>query len=167
MNYILILNYLLCMYFFKMEKNGIKVDAEILEQLGVEYRFKLNLIESEIFSLLGHEFNVSSPKQVGEVLFDELNLPTNKKRSTSVDELEKLKGQHEVIQLILQHRKYAKLLSTYIDGLLVHIMDDNKIHAIFNQTQTQTGRLSSSEPNMQNISVRDEESRQIRKAFCS
>ncbi len=149
----------------EMEINGIKVNKEILENLGVEYRFKLNSIESNIFELVGHSFNVASPKQVGEVLFDELHLPANRKRSTSSEELEKLSKYHEVPGLILQYRKYAKLLSTYVDGLLNYVTSDNKIHAIFNQTQTQTGRLSSSEPNMQNISVRDEESRLIRKAF--
>lgn len=150
-----------------MEDNGVMINKDKLEQLGVEYRFKLNGLEREIFKLANKEFNVSSPKQVGEVLFDDLGLYANKKRSTSSDELEKLIGVHPIVSLILSYRKYAKLLSTYIEGLQNYIYEDGYIHAIFNQTQTQTGRLSSSEPNMQNISVRDEESKYIRKAFYS
>jgi len=150
-----------------IENNGVMINRDKLEQLGVEFRFKLNSLEREIFKLADKEFNISSPKQVGEVLFDDLGLYANKKRSTSSDELEKLIGVHPIVSLILSYRKYAKLLSTYIDGLTNYIYEDGYIHAIFNQTQTQTGRLSSSEPNMQNISVRDEESKYIRKAFYS
>ena len=150
-----------------MEDNGVMINKEKLEELGVEYRFKLNNLETEIFKLANKEFNVSSPKQVAEVLFDDLGLYQNKKRSTSSEELEKLIGAHPIVSLILSYRKYAKLLSTYVEGLTNYIYEDGYIHAIFNQTQTQTGRLSSSEPNMQNISVRDEESKYIRKAFYS
>ena len=150
-----------------IEDNGVMINKEKLEELGVEYRFKLNNLEDEIFSLANKEFNISSPKQVAEVLFDDLGLRQNKKRSTSSDELEKLVNDHPIVELILLYRKYAKLLSTYIEGLQNYIYEDGYIHAIFNQTQTQTGRLSSSEPNMQNISVRDEESKYIRKAFHS
>jgi len=148
-----------------MEENGVKVDKSILEDLGVEFRFKLNSLEDDIYRLAGKKFNIASPKQVGEVLFDDLGLPSNRKRSTSSDELMKLINEHEIIDYILQYRKYAKLLSTYIDSLGNFVLSDGKIHAIFNQALTQTGRLSSSEPNMQNISVRDEESKLIRKAF--
>ena len=150
-----------------MEDNGVMINKEKLEELGVEYRFKLNNLENEIFKLANKEFNISSPKQVAEILFDDLKLYENKKRSTSSDELEKLVNDHPIVSLILSYRKYAKLLSTYIEGLQNYIYEDGYIHAIFNQTQTQTGRLSSSEPNMQNISVRDEESKYIRKAFYS
>ena len=150
-----------------MEDNGVMINREKLDDLGVEYRFKLNTLENEIFKLANKEFNISSPKQVGEVLFDDLGLEANKKRSTSSDELEKIVNDHPIVSLILSYRKYSKLLSTYIDGLKNYIYEDGYIHAIFNQTQTQTGRLSSSEPNMQNISVRDEESKYIRKAFHS
>lgn len=148
-----------------MESNGVKVDKNILEDLGVEYRFKLNTLESDIYRLANKTFNIASPKQVGEVLFDDLGLTSNKKRSTSSEELMKLVNEHEIVEYILQYRKYAKLLSTYIDSLGNFICEDGKIHAMFNQALTQTGRLSSSEPNMQNISVRDEESKLIRKAF--
>lgn len=151
----------------KMEDNGVAINKEQLDVLGVEYRFKLNNLENEIFKEVGMEFNVASPKQVAEVLFDKLGLTENKKRSTNEAELEKLVHEHKVVSLILSYRKYAKLLSTYIEGLSNFIYEDGYIHPEFNQTQTQTGRLSSSEPNMQNISVRDEESKYIRKAFPS
>ena len=150
-----------------MEDNGVMISKDKLDQLGVEYRFKLNNLENEIFKLANKDFNISSPKQVAEVLFDDLGLYQNKKRSTSSDELEKIVNDHPIVSLILSYRKYAKLLSTYIEGLSNFIYEDGYIHAIFNQTQTQTGRLSSSEPNMQNISVRDEESKYIRTAFYS
>ncbi len=148
-----------------MESNGVKVDKSVLQDLGVEFRFKLNSLEDEIYRLAGKQFNIASPKQVGEVLFNDLGLKSNRKRSTSSDELMKLINDHEIIEYILQYRKYAKLLSTYVDSLGGFVLEDGKIHAIFNQALTQTGRLSSSEPNMQNISVRDEESKLIRKAF--
>ena len=151
----------------KMEDNGVAINKEQLDMLGVEYRFKLNNLENEIYKEAGIEFNIASPKQVAEVLFDKLGLTENKKRSTNEAELEKLIYEHKVVSLILSYRKYAKLLSTYIEGLSSYIYEDGYIHPEFNQTQTQTGRLSSSEPNMQNISVRDEESKYIRKAFPS
>ena len=121
-----------------MEDNGVMISKDKLEELGVEYRFKLNNLENEIFKLANKEFNISSPKQVGEVLFDDLGLYENKKRSTSSDELEKLINDHPIVSLILSYRKYSKLLSTYIDGLMNYIYEDGYIHAIFNQTQTQT-----------------------------
>lgn len=148
-----------------MENNGVKVDTSVLEQLQVEFRFKLNTLEEDIYALANKRFNIASPKQVGEVLFDDLKLPCNRKRSTSSDELLKIINSHEIVEYILQYRKYAKLLSTYVESLGNYVLSDGKIHAIFNQALTQTGRLSSSEPNMQNISVRDEESKLIRKAF--
>lgn len=148
-----------------IEENGVKVDKSVLEDLGVEFRFKLNMLESDIYRLANKKFNIASPKQVGEVLFDDLGLSSNRKRSTSSDELQKIVNEHEIVGYILQYRKYAKLLSTYVDSLGNFVLEDGKIHAIFNQALTQTGRLSSSEPNMQNISVRDEESKLIRKAF--
>lgn len=148
-----------------MENNGVKVDTSVLEGLGVEFRFKLNMLQDDIYRLANKKFNIASPKQVAEVLFDDLGLHSNRKRSTSSDELQNIVHEHEIVSYILQYRKYAKLLSTYIDSLGNFVCKDGKIHAIFNQALTQTGRLSSSEPNMQNISVRDEESKLIRKAF--
>ncbi len=113
------------------------------------------------------QFNINSPKQLAAVLFDELGLRSTKKRSTAVEVLEKLRDAHPIVNCLLEYRKYAKLYSTYVQGLKKHIGADGKIHTIFNQALAQTGRLSSSEPNLQNISVRDEEGREIRKAFVA
>ena len=115
----------------------------------------------------GHESNINSPKQLGIVLFDELGLKSGKKRSTAVEVLEKLRDVHPIIPCLLDYRKYAKLYTTYVVGLKKHISQDQRIHTVFNQALAQTGRLSSSEPNLQNISVRDEEGREIRKAFVA
>ncbi len=149
----------------KMEIEGFPLDAKALEKIGANYRESLKNLTAEIYALAGEEFNINSPKQVGEILFVKLALPGNRKDSTSVDTLKKLTGTHPIAAKILEYRKYAKLLSTYIDGLVVHIHEDGKLHAIFNQALTTTGRLSSSEPNLQNISIRDEEGRLIRQAF--
>src|SRR5699024_1469962 len=118
----------------------------------------------------GKEFNINSPKQMGEILFDELNLPVIKKTktgySTDAEVLDKLKGQHEIIEKILKYRQMVKLKSTYIDGLInVVDLETNKIHSSFNQTVTNTCRISSTEPNLQNIPIKTEEGRKIRKAF--
>lgn len=148
-----------------MEIEGFPLDKNELNKIGERYRKKIDEISKEIYQLAGHEFNISSPKQVADVLFDELNLKSGNNRSTSSEILEALKDEHQIVIKILEHRKYAKLINTYIDALIKHIHKDNKIHALFNQALTATGRLSSSEPNLQNISVRDEDGRIIRKAF--
>lgn len=153
---------------FEMEREGIHIDETILDQIGDQVKEKIDGFAKEIYQQAGMVFNINSPKQLAGVLFDELNLSGGgKKRSTSAEVLEKLKGTHPIIDLLLEYRKYAKISSTYIDGLKKHIQKDQKIHTCFNQTMTQTGRLSSSEPNLQNISVRDEEGREIRKAFTA
>ncbi|MCX5775537.1 MAG: DNA polymerase I, partial [Firmicutes bacterium] len=149
----------------KMEIEGFPLNRKTLEEIGAEYRIKLAALTEEIYAIAGEKFNIASPKQVGVILYEKLGLPGNKKGSTSVDALKGLSGMHPIIDKILDHRKYSKLISTYIDGLVVHICEDGKIHAIFNQALTTTGRLSSSEPNLQNISIRDEEGKLIRKAF--
>lgn len=155
-----------------MEFNGFKVDLNVLYQLKEEYEKQIAKLTSDIYSLAGEEFNINSPKQLGEVLFDKLNLPVIKKTktgySTDVEVLEKLIGQHEIIEKILKYRKLVKLMSTYIDGL-IEVVDKktSKIHSTFNQTVTNTGRISSTEPNLQNIPVKTEEGREIRKAFIS
>ena len=148
-----------------MEIEGFPLDVEELEKMGENFKVNLDNIKQRIYSLAGEEFNIDSPKQVGEILFTKLGLPSSKKNSTSVDALKLLIDKHPIVSEILLYRKYAKLLSTYVTGLSSHIYPDGKIHAIFNQALTQTGRLSSSEPNLQNISVRDEEGKMIRKAF--
>ena len=153
----------------EMEDNGIHCDAEVLKEISLETLAKMDEISRDIYLMAHHEFNINSPKQLAEVLFDELGLPaaSNPKHSTSVEVLESIEAYHPIVSLIMQYRKYAKLNSTYAEGLSGFIGDDQKIHTIFQQTVTQTGRLSSKEPNLQNISVRDEEARSIRKAFMA
>jgi DNA polymerase-1 len=153
-----------------MEFNGFKVDLEVLNQLGDEFQQKIDDLTKEIYNLAGEEFNINSPKQMGEILFDKLDLPVIKKTktgySTDAEVLDKLRGQHDIIEKILKYRQMVKLNSTYIDGLL-SVVDKktNKIHSSFNQTVTNTGRISSTEPNLQNIPIKTEEGRKIRKAF--
>lgn len=151
----------------EMEFEGILVDKESLVELANNTKAIVDKHRDAIYLLAGKEFNINSPKQLGEVLFDDLKLPTGKKRSTAVDVLEGLYDQHDIIKEILTYRKYQKFYSTYADGLQKYITDDHKIHTVFNQTTAQTGRLSSNDPNLQNISVRDEDTRQVRKVFVA
>lgn len=155
-----------------MERNGVRVDVEALRQSSEHFTARMNEIEKEIYMLAGMEFNISSPKQVGEVLFDKLLLNEKAKKtksgqySTSEEVLENLRSRHPVVEKILEHRGLKKLLSTYIDALPQLINPaTGKIHTSFNQTVTATGRLSSSNPNLQNIPIRDEDGKEIRKAF--
>ena len=152
-----------------MEYDGINVDKKTLEEMGKEILEKTEIISKEIYELAGAEFNISSPIQLGDILFEKLNLPHGKKGktgySTAVDVLNKLKGKHPIIEKILEYRSLTKLYTTYIEGLIKEIQSDNKIHTIYNQALTRTGRLSSQEPNLQNIPARDEYGKLIRKAF--
>lgn len=148
-----------------MELEGFPLDKETLLSFKTIYQEKLDILTKEIHLLAGEEFNINSPKQVSHILFEKLNLKSNRKGSTSVEFLEMIKNEHPIISKILEYRKYAKIISTYVDGLIPFIHDDEKVHSTFNQALTTTGRLSSSEPNLQNISTRDEEGKQIRKAF--
>lgn len=156
-----------------MEASGIRVDKSVLEQVGVELDDKIAALESAIYDKAGKVFNIKSPKQLGIVLFEDLGIPypaRSKKKtgySTSVDVLEKLQTDNPIIGDILQYRKATKLRSTYIDGLIALIGDDNRIHPHFNQTVAATGRISCTEPNLQNIPIRDEYGRNIRKAFVA
>lgn len=154
-----------------MEKEGFLVDKNILEELGKEFNSRIQNLEDCIFKLAGEKFNLNSPKQLGTVLFEKLQLPPIKKTktgySTDVDVLEKLKKKHPMIEKILEYRTLSKLKSTYIDGLLLLLDDENKIHSHFKQTVTATGRISSTEPNLQNIPTKTEEGRRIRKAFIA
>lgn len=149
----------------KMEINGFPLNKKVLSDLNEEYVKKLDEITKMIYQVVGHEFNIASPKQLATVLFDELGLPKNRKESTSIEILNELKDRHEVVPLIIEYRKYSKIISTYSQGLLNFINEDGKIHTIYNQALTSTGRLSSSEPNLQNISVKSEEGKAVRKAF--
>ena len=154
----------------KMESDGVKVDRDTLVDMGKALGEKLKEIELTIYRVAGEEFNINSPKQLGVILFEHLGLPVLKKTktgySTAADVLEKLEGKHEIIAHILMYRQLGKLQSTYIEGLLKEIhKDDGKIHTRFQQALTQTGRLSSINPNLQNIPVRLEEGKKIRQAF--
>ena len=149
----------------KMEIEGFPLNAKALNEIGDVFRNKQKELENQIFAIAPHHINLSSPKQIGELLVELNVFDKDKKISTSVDVLKKVAHKHPIVDLILEYRKYAKLTSTYIDGLLVHVHDDGKLHPRFNQALTSTGRLSSSNPNLQNISVRDEEGKMIRKAF--
>lgn len=151
---------------YSMENEGIDVDENKLEEIRQDYQQKMDALLETIYSFAGHEFNVDSPKQLAVVLFDELKLKTGKKRSTAADILEKLKEDHPIIDQILEYKKYSKIMSTYIIGLKKYI-HNGKIFTTFNQTVTATGRLSSSDPNLQNISIKDEEGKEIRKAFVA
>lgn len=153
-----------------METTGVKVDTEQLKAMGEDLERRLRELEETIHQLAGVAFNINSPKQLGEILFDKLELPPIKKTktgySTSADVLEKLAPQHEIVEHILHYRQLGKLSSTYIEGLLkVTRKETGKVHTRFNQALTQTGRLSSTDPNLQNIPIRLEEGRKIRKAF--
>jgi DNA polymerase-1 len=153
----------------EMEYEGLSVDKEELSKQKEGLNTRINQLEKEIIKLAGREFNVSSPKQLGEILFEDLNLPNGKKTktgySTNVDVLNKLKGKHPIIDKILEYRQLSKLYSTYIIGLEQNLFDDGKVHTIYMQALTTTGRLSSLDPNLQNIPIRTEEGRQIRKIF--
>ena len=154
-----------------MEENGIELDLGFLDQLGIEFANTMANLESQITELAGQSFNVSSPKQVGEILFDKLGLKGGKKTatgqySTSESVLEKI--DHPITELILDYRGLSKLKSTYTDGLLKQANSDtHRVHTSYHQALTATGRLSSTDPNLQNIPVREEIGRQIRKAFIA
>lgn len=153
----------------EMEIKGITVDINTLKEMETELEERLDHLKSKIYEIAGEEFNINSPKQLGVVLFEHLELPVIKKTktgySTAADVLEALRPQHEIIDYILEYREIQKLQSTYVIGLQGQIHEDGRIHTRFNQTLAQTGRLSSVEPNLQNIPIRLEEGRKIRKAF--
>ena len=155
-----------------MERNGVRIDTEALKETSRHFTARMQQIEEEVHRLAGVEFNIASPKQVGEVLFDRLKIVDKPKKTktgqyvTSEEVLESLKGKHEIVEKILEHRGLKKLLGTYIDALPQLINPQTgHIHTSFNQTVTATGRLSSSNPNLQNIPVRNEDGKEIRKAF--
>jgi DNA polymerase-1 len=155
---------------FCMENVGFRADREMLENLGIEFSLAIDRLTNEIFQFASGEFNINSTKQLGEILFDKLKLPAVKKTktgySTDIEVLEELKGRHPIIGAIIDYRQIAKLKSTYIDGLVKMIdPDDGRIHSSFNQTVAVTGRISSTEPNLQNIPVRVAIGRRIRKIF--
>ncbi|KAA6328444.1 DNA polymerase I, partial [termite gut metagenome] len=155
-----------------VERNGVRLDTQALKESSEHFRKRLEITEQEIYQLAGESFNIASPKQVGEILFDKLKIIEKAKRTktgqytTSEEVLESLRYKHPVVEKILEHRGLKKLLSTYVDSLPQLINPQTKrIHTSFNQTVTSTGRLSSSNPNLQNIPIRDEDGKEIRKAF--
>lgn len=155
-----------------MERNGVRIDTEALKETSRHFTARMNQIEEEVHQLAGMEFNIASPKQVGEMLFDRLKIVEKAKKTktgqyvTSEEVLESLRGKHEIVGKILEHRGLKKLLGTYIDALPQLINPaTGRIHTSFNQTVTATGRLSSSNPNLQNIPIRNEDGKEIRKAF--
>lgn len=154
---------------FDMEQSGFKIDKNKLYDTNKELSDKLVQLENNIYQSVGKEFNLNSPKQLSEILFDHLGLPTknNKKKSTSVDVLNELKDVHPVIPMLLEYRQTYKLYTGYIRAFMDMLDNNDCIHTVFNQTMTATGRLSSSEPNLQNIPIRSEEGRAIRKLFIS
>lgn len=154
---------------YEMEREGMLVNRSALKEYGDELKKHLDVLESQIYEEAGKEFNINSPKQLGEILFDEMKIPGGKKTktgySTSAEVLEKLAPDYPLVKDVLEYRTYAKLKSTYADGLNDYISDDGRIHSNFNQTITATGRISSTEPNLQNIPMRIELGRKIRKVF--
>ena len=160
----------LCYVLTKMEENGFLVDLNYLKEFGLVLDQNINKIENRIYEIAGVEFNLSSPKQLADILFNKLGISYPKKikddnYSTSKEILDKLKDKYEIVQLILEYRALFKMKTSYINGIINEIKDDHKIHTIFNQTLTRTGRLSSERPNLQNIPIRDELGKLIRKAF--
>ena len=154
---------------YDMEVRGIRVNKEALKEYGDNLQVGILRLEKDIYQLVGEEFNINSPKQLGVILFEKLRLPFGKKTktgfSTSADILEKLQSEHPAVKMILEYRQLTKLKSTYADGLAVYIRKDERIHGRFHQTIAATGRISSTDPNLQNIPIRMELGRQIRKVF--
>lgn len=161
----------LCETLASMEYYGVDADADGIRAFGDKLNEKLGEITDEIYRLAGQEFNISSPKQLGKVLFEDLGLPCKKKTksgySTNADVLESIANKHPIVPMILEYRTLSKLSSTYVDSLLKQIHADGRVHSIFKQTETRTGRISSTEPNMQNIPVRKELGREMRRFFIA
>lgn len=156
----------------RMEAAGFAVDRRVLDSLSAEFGAQIQSLEQSIYELTGQVFNINSPKQLGKVLYEDLGLPTGRRSatrqySTNIEEMERLRPLHPVIDAIIRYRQISKLRSTFVDGLSAYIGPDSRIHAHFNQNLTATGRLSSSDPNLQNIPIRQAEGREIRRAFVA
>ena len=152
-----------------MEQFGIRVDRAALETYGLRLDSRIDMLTREIYEAAGEEFNINSPKQLGQILFEKLELPSGKKTksgySTNVDVLTRIKQEHPIVPAILEYRQLTKLRSTYVEGLMTSIAPDGRIHSRFHQTVTATGRISSAEPNLQNIPMRSELGRELRRVF--
>ncbi len=155
----------------RMELAGVALDLETLAAMSEEFGGTLAGLESRIYELVGHEFNIGSPKQLETILFDELELPSTKRtrtsRSTDASVLEELRDKHEVVPLILEHRQVSKLKSTYVDALPTLVDEEARLHTTYQQAVAATGRLSSTDPNLQNIPIRTALGRRIRRAFVA
>lgn len=152
---------------FDMESTGIKIDVDQIKELSATYHDELNSLTNKIYEIAGEEFNINSPKQLQTILFEKLDIEYKGKPSTSIEVLNAIKDRHEIVNYIIRYRKIAKLISTYLDGMLNYVSTDGKIHTTFMQRTTSTGRLSSREPNLQNLPIRDDEGRILRKMFLS
>lgn len=154
-----------------MEIEGVRVDTKVLDEMGENINKKLDKLTSEIYNYAGEEFNIQSPKQLGEILFEKLEIPYPKKKKTSYSTareiLDKIVDYHPIVEKIIEHRTLNKIYTTYIVGIKNCVKEDGKLHTIYTQTLTRTGRLSSIEPNLQNIPIRYKEGKEIRKAFIS
>lgn len=161
----------LCEVLASMEHYGVRADTNGIREFGKWLKKDIEALTRQIFDLAGCEFNIASPKQLGEVLFEKLGLPAKKKTksgySTNAEVLEELADKHPIVRLVLEYRTLTKLSSTYVDGLLKEVEPDGRVHSVFKQTETRTGRISSTEPNMQNIPVRKEIGRNMRKFFVA
>lgn len=152
---------------FEMEQNGIKIDAQAIKDLSVTYHQELDALTDEIYALAGQAFNINSPKQLQSILFETLAIEYKGKKGTSIEVLNDIKDKHPIVEKLIRYRKVSKLISTYLDGMLAFVAADGKIHTTYMQRTTSTGRLSSREPNLQNLPIRDDEGRNLRKMFAS
>ncbi len=152
---------------FSMEEAGFKIDERVLNNLKIKYEAEIAELTAKIYELAGTQFNINSPKQLGEILYDKLGLSHSKKKSTSAENLAEIESEHEIVSYVLRFRKVSKFLNTYVSGIYPHIDKNQLVHTYFKQTFTTTGRLSSTEPNLQNIPIRSEESREIRSMFVA
>ena len=152
---------------FEMEKAGIKIDANAIKELSANYHVELDDVTNDIYTLAGEKFNINSPKQLQTILFDKLAIEYKGKLSTSIEVLNEIVNKHPIVEKIIRYRKVSKLISTYLDGMLDFVKSDGKIHTTFMQRTTSTGRLSSREPNLQNLPIRDDEGRALRRMFAS
>lgn len=161
----------LCEVLASMEHYGVKADTQGIKEFGEGLKKDIEKLTAEIYEYAGEEFNISSPKQLGEILFEKLGLPAKKKTksgySTNAEVLEAIENKHPIVPLIIEYRTLTKLNSTYVDGLLKEVEPDGRVRSVFKQTETRTGRISSTEPNMQNIPVRKEIGRNMRKFFIA
>ena len=152
---------------FDMEQSGIKIDTEQIKILSKNYKEELKEVTAKIYELAGEEFNINSPKQLQQILFEKLNIEYKGKKGTGIEILTAIENKHPIVSYLIRYRKIAKLISTYLDGMLNFVGQDGKIHTTFMQRTTATGRLSSREPNLQNLPIRDDEGRALRKMFSS